>query len=85
MTPATRIQNRMGSVHALTTTSPQSRIKSAFTIALICTTRRRILASASTNQGPKKMRFDAESGGGLGTRADKLVNFLTRVHLWRDQ
>ena len=35
-------------------TSPQSAIKSSFSIALICTTSHRIPVSASTNQGPEK-------------------------------
>ena len=35
-------------------TSPHSGIKSSFLISLIFTTSRRILASASTNQGPEK-------------------------------
>ena len=35
-------------------TSPQKEIKSSFSSALICTTRRRIPASASTNHGPEK-------------------------------
>ena len=35
-----------------TLTSPPRRSKLSCSIALICTTRRRILASASTNQGP---------------------------------
>ena len=34
--------------------SPQSAIKSFFLIALICTTRSQIPASASTNHGPEK-------------------------------
>jgi len=35
------------------TTSPENGVKSSFPIALICTARRRIQASASTNQGPE--------------------------------
>ena len=35
-------------------TSPQSGIKSSLKLALVCTTRRRIPVSASTNQGPEK-------------------------------
>jgi len=37
----------------LATTSPQSSIKSPVLIALMCTTNRRIPASASKNQGPE--------------------------------
>ena len=40
------------------TTGPQSRVKSSFFIALICTTSRRIPATARQNQGPEQRRFD---------------------------
>ena len=39
-------------------TSPQSGIKSSFLVALMCTTTCWIPASARTNQGPEKRRFD---------------------------
>jgi len=43
-----------GPGHCGRTTSPQSGIKSSLSIALICTTRRQIPASAGTNHGPEK-------------------------------
>ena len=49
-----RIQSRTGSEHALTRTSPQPESTSSFSIALICTARRRNQASANTNPGPEK-------------------------------
>ena len=52
-----RTDNVGPTVRPCTATSPQSRIKSSFPIALIFTTSRRIPASASTNNGPEKGDF----------------------------
>ena len=66
---------RSSSDKTLQSTSPQRGRKSCFTIALLCTTRRRIPESASANQGPEKgdltnlgVEFDARGGSAVGRR-----------------
>jgi len=51
-------------------TSPQKRSKPSVSIALICTTGRRIPASASTHQGPGKGDLIALEGWGWPTGED---------------